>query len=77
MIVMTDNNAKYQSILKNAFKIFTENGIRNISMDDLCRQMCMSKKTLYKYVENKADLLQKINHYIHSQIINAVKELEK
>lgn len=77
MIVMTDNNAKYQSILKSAFKIFTENGIRNISMDDLCRQMCMSKKTLYKYVENKADLLQKINKYIHSQIMNAIAELEK
>lgn len=77
MIVTTDNNARYQSILKSAFKIFTENGIRNISMDDLCRHMCMSKKTLYQYVENKADLLQKINNYIHSQIINAVTELEK
>jgi len=74
---MTDNDIKYQSILESAFKIFTENGIRNISMDDLSRHMCMSKKTLYKYVENKADLLQKINEYIHSQIINAISELEK
>ena len=74
---MTDNDTKYKSILNSAFNIFTENGIRNISMDDLCRKMGMSKKTLYKYVENKADLLQKINNYIHSQIINAIIDLEK
>ncbi|MCD4683570.1 MAG: TetR/AcrR family transcriptional regulator [Bacteroidales bacterium] len=74
---MTDNDTKYQSILNSAFNIFTENGIRNISMDDLCRKMGMSKKTLYKYVENKADLLRKINNYIHSQIINAIIDLEK
>ncbi len=74
---MTENDTKYKSILNSAFNIFTENGIRNISMDDLCRQMGISKKTLYKYVENKADLLRKINNYIHSQIINAIIELEK
>ncbi len=74
---MTDNDTKYQSILNSAFNIFTENGIRNISMDDLCRKMGISKKTLYKYVENKADLLRKINNHIHSQIINAIIELEK
>ena len=74
---MSKNDTKYQSILNSAFNIYTENGIRNISMDDLCRQMGISKKTLYKYVENKADLLRKINNYIHSQIINAIIELEK
>ncbi|MCD4731888.1 MAG: TetR/AcrR family transcriptional regulator [Bacteroidales bacterium] len=74
---MSENDAKYQSILNSAFNIYTENGIRNISMDDLCRQMGISKKTLYKYVENKADLLRKINNHIHSQIINAIIELGK
>ena len=74
---MTDNDTKYQSIIKSAFKILFENGIRNISMDDLCRHMGISKKTLYKYVENKSDLLQKVGNYIHSEIKNAIIELEK
>jgi len=74
---MTENDNMHQSILVNAFKIFIENGIRNISMDDLCRNMAISKKTLYKYVENKSDLLQKINDYIHSEIRSAIEEFEK
>jgi len=74
---MTDNDTKYLSILKSAFDIFMENGIRNISMDDLCRHMSISKKTLYKYVENKSDLLQKVTTYIHSQVKNAITELEE
>jgi len=74
---MTENDNMHQSILVNAFKIFIENGIRNISMDDLCRNMAISKKTLYKYVENKSDLLQKINDYIHSEMRSAIEEFEK
>ena len=72
---MSDNDTKYRSIIKSAFKIFTENGIRNISMDDLCRNMGISKKTLYKYVENKADLLYKVGDYIHDQIKSKIEEL--
>lgn len=74
---MLDIDPKYESIIKTASKVFTENGIRSVSMDDLCRQMCISKKTLYKYVENKADLLEKISQFIYSQIANAIEELEK
>lgn len=74
---MSENDAKYDSIIKSAFKLFSENGIRSISMDDLCRSMGISKKTLYKYVENKADLLQKISDYIHDQIRNKIEELRE
>jgi len=72
---MTENRSKYDSILKSALKLFSENGIRSISMDDLCRNMGISKKTLYKYVENKVDLLQKISDYIYEEIKNKIKEL--
>ena len=72
---MSENDTKYDSIIKSAFKLFSENGIRSISMDDLCRNMGISKKTLYKFVENKADLLQKISDYIHDQIKNKIEDL--
>ncbi len=72
---MAENDTKYQSIILSAFKTFSEHGIRNISMDDLCRNMGISKKTIYKYVENKADLIQKISEYIHDQIKNKIEEL--
>lgn len=35
-------------------------GIKSVTMDDLAREMGMSKKTLYQYVSNKAELIEHI-----------------
>lgn len=51
---------KLEQILEKSCKIFMQFGIRSISMDDICRDLGMSKKTLYQYVENKADLVEKV-----------------
>ena len=72
-----ENEEKYQGIIAQAYTIFMQHGIKNVSMDDLCRQMGISKKTLYKYVENKADLLKRINVYIQELITIRLKELEE
>jgi len=74
---MIENTEKYQSIIAQSYTIFMQNGIKNVSMDDLCRQMGISKKTLYKYVANKADLLIKINKYIQGLITSRLEELKK
>lgn len=54
---------KITNILDRATQMFMKYGIRNISMDDICRDLGISKKTLYQFVENKADLLEKIFFY--------------
>lgn len=57
-------------------------------MDDISRKMGISKKTLYKYVDNKADLIQKVIHNhvesenlimeeIKSEATNALDEISK
>lgn len=74
---MMEYDDKYESILKTSFKVFTESGIRGVSMDDICRHMNISKKTLYKYVENKTDLIQKVCDYIHLQVADAIQQLDK
>ncbi|MCX6269873.1 MAG: TetR/AcrR family transcriptional regulator [Bacteroidetes bacterium] len=61
-------------ILKESGRIFQQYGIRNVSMDDISRELGMSKKTLYQYVENKADLIQKILEYHHLAEKNIVVE---
>ncbi len=68
---------KYNSLIEGCYKIFTEHGIRNISMDDLSRMMGISKKTLYQFVENKVDLLKKISLYIQETIRTRMEELKK
>jgi AcrR family transcriptional regulator len=53
-------NEKLTLILQTSGKLFKKYGIRSISMDDIAKEMGMSKKTLYQYVENKPDLIEKL-----------------
>jgi len=61
-------------------------GIKSITMDDIARELGISKKTLYQYVENKSDLIgqifqQKISlekqcmAEIHREATDAVDEI--
>ncbi len=58
---------KLSQILDKAEKLFMQKGIRNITMDDISRELGMSKKTLYLYIEDKSDLLMKIMENIIKQ----------
>lgn len=51
---------KFSQILKNALQTYLKFGIKSVSMDDLCKELKISKKTLYKYVANKEELLERI-----------------
>ncbi len=45
-------------ILNHAQQLFMRNGIKSVSMDDIAADMGMSKKTLYKWFENKDQIVQ-------------------
>ncbi len=47
-------------ILEGAKKLYMRYGIKSITMDDVARELGISKKTLYQHVENKNDLVMKI-----------------
>jgi AcrR family transcriptional regulator len=60
--------AKVRQILSQSFIIFTEYGIKSISMDDLSSSMKISKKTLYKYFKNKEDIIEQLFlHYLSEE----------
>jgi AcrR family transcriptional regulator len=44
-------------ILQRAQQLFMRNGIKSVSMDDIAADMGMSKKTLYKWFENKDQIV--------------------
>lgn len=54
---------KLERILSECFLLFKKYGIKSVSMDDLARELGMSKKTIYQYVENKSDLVEKVLNY--------------
>ena len=48
------------SILQQTAELFMKYGIKSVTMDDIARHLKMSKKTLYKYVKDKNDLVHKV-----------------
>ncbi len=50
---------KWKELLEKVGDIFMRFGIKSVTMDDLARQLGVSKKTLYKYVTDKRDLVNK------------------
>jgi AcrR family transcriptional regulator len=49
-----------QQLVTKAEELFMRYGIRSIAMDDLARELGMSKKTLYQLVTNKEDLIRRV-----------------
>lgn len=60
---------KLEQILRQSAIVFMRYGIKSVTMDDVCRELGISKKTLYQFVEDKADLINKVLDYdIHSEV---------
>ena len=52
-------DSKELEIIQKATEIFMQYGIKSVNMDDIARHLGISKKTLYKYVSDKTELVQK------------------
>ena len=51
---------KEKEILESCAVLMFRYGIRSLTMDEISRNLGISKKTLYQYFENKADLIEKL-----------------
>lgn len=49
-----------QEITEKAAKLFHRYGIKSVSMDDVARELSISKKTLYKLFKDKTNLVSKV-----------------
>ena len=49
-----------EQILIESYKLFHKYGIKSVTMDDIAKQLSMSKKTLYKHFVNKKELVMNI-----------------
>lgn len=47
-------------ILTGARDLFMKYGIRSVSMDDIARQLAVSKKTIYQYFADKDDIVTQV-----------------
>ncbi len=51
------NVGQRNRVIEMAGKMFAEQGIRKVRMDDVASTLCMSKRTLYEMFANKEELL--------------------
>lgn len=63
-----------KSILKKVHELYMKYGIKSITMDDVAREMGISKKTLYQFVTDKEDLVGK---FIDNEIAIRKEEICK
>jgi AcrR family transcriptional regulator len=77
---------KEQQLIEGAMSIFMRYGIKSVNMDDVARQLGVSKKTLYLYFNDKEDLLSRVVNChckredesitnIHAKKLTAIEEM--
>ena len=55
---------KQNEILDKVAGLYHSYGIKSVTMDDISRELGISKKTLYQYVTDKDDLVRKVVEHI-------------
>ncbi len=68
---------KHEVILQGSLKTFMTLGMRSVTMDDMAKNLGMSKKTLYKYVSDKSDLLVQAMSYFQECEMSLITEICK
>ncbi|CAM1342484.1 TetR/AcrR family transcriptional regulator [Tenacibaculum amylolyticum] len=59
-------------ILAKSGKMFLTLGFKSVTMDDIARELGISKKTLYKYFSNKASLVDACTDTVHNEIEDSI-----
>jgi DNA-binding XRE family transcriptional regulator len=67
-------NDELKNILLKVRELYMKYGIKSITMDDVARELGISKKTLYQYVTDKDDLVGK---FIDNEILMRQSEICK
>ena len=69
---------KLHSIVQQSINIYRKYGIKSVSMEDLCKELKISKKTIYKYVKNKDELIAYIFlKYLNQEFEVRLQNLQK
>ena len=57
-----------EKIIAKASDLFLRLGFKSVTMDDIAGEMCISKKTIYKYFCNKEVLVEESTSMVHRQV---------
>ena len=69
------SNDQRAHIIKTAGEMFFRLGIRSVSIDDICHELGMSKKTFYVYFESKDALVEQLLNANIDYIADKMEEM--
>ena len=66
-----------EKIIAKASEMFLKLGFKSVTMDDIACEMCISKKTIYKYFCNKELLIDEattmVHNHLHEMMTNIIE----
>ncbi len=62
-------------IISKASELFLKLGFKSVTMDDIAGEMCISKKTIYKYFCNKEVLIEESTALVHEQVHHIINTI--
>ena len=66
-----------EKIMTKASELFLKLGFKSITMDDIAGEMCISKKTIYKYFCNKEVLIEESTEVMHKEVHQSINAIEQ
>ena len=64
-----------EKIINKAKEMFLRLGFKSITMDDIACEMCISKKTIYKYFSNKDVLIEESVELVHKEVHETIDKI--
>lgn len=66
-----------EKITAKATEMFLRLGFKSVTMDDIAGEMCISKKTIYKFFCNKELLIEEGTSRVHKEIRRKIEEIQQ
>ena len=64
-----------ETILNKAVDLFLRYGFKSVTMDDIANDLAISKKTIYKYFNNKIELIDASTILVHERVDKMIGEI--
>lgn len=69
--------SSYQTIVKEAKKLFLKHGIQRVTVQEICKVAGVSKMTFYRMFKNKEDVAEKVLLEIFENNLHSYREIMK
>jgi AcrR family transcriptional regulator len=68
-------NSEFEKILDKVSVLYRKYGIKSVTMDDVSHELGISKKTLYQYVSDKTELVEKAVEHARTCSFSNMEEI--